>query len=92
MKKLCRSNSGIIGGVCGGLGNYFNCCFNVYTISNHFYIFITMDINTKQNSMKKIKEIFVNFFKLIFKSKKIKSDVVIKPEVNRLTYTKRTDN
>jgi phage shock protein PspC (stress-responsive transcriptional regulator) len=24
MKKLCRSNSGIIGGVCGGLGNYFN--------------------------------------------------------------------
>jgi|694.fasta_scaffold00096_68 hypothetical protein len=51
-----------------------------------------MDINTKQNSMKKIKEIFVNFFKLIFKSKKIKSDVVIKPEVNRLTYTKRTDN
>lgn len=24
MKKLYRSNSGIIGGVCGGLGNYFN--------------------------------------------------------------------
>jgi hypothetical protein len=42
--------------------------------------------------MKKIKEIFVNFFKLIFKPKKIKSDVVIKPEINRLTYTKRTDN
>lgn len=24
MKKLYRSNSGIISGVCGGLGNYFN--------------------------------------------------------------------
>jgi phage shock protein PspC (stress-responsive transcriptional regulator) len=24
MKKLYRLNSGIIGGVCGGLGNYFN--------------------------------------------------------------------
>jgi phage shock protein C len=24
MKKLYRSNSRIIGGICGGLGNYFN--------------------------------------------------------------------
>jgi len=44
--------------------------------------------------MKKIKEIFVNFFKLIFKfkTKKVKSEEIIEPEVKRLTYTKRTDN
>lgn len=42
--------------------------------------------------MRKIIDRFVNFFKLKFKSKKTESDVVIKPTVNRLTYTKRTDN
>lgn len=44
--------------------------------------------------MKKIKEMFVNLFNLIFKfkTKKNKSEEIIEPKVKRLTYTKRTDN
>jgi|688.fasta_scaffold232273_4 hypothetical protein len=42
--------------------------------------------------MRKIIDIIVKFFKLKFKRKKTNSNGTIIPKVNRLTYTKRTDN
>jgi hypothetical protein len=49
-----------------------------------------MDVNSEQSNMKKILEKIISFFK--FKTKKVKSEEIIEPEVKRLTYTKRTDN
>jgi hypothetical protein len=53
-----------------------------------------MDINTKQSIMRKIIDKIIFFFKSIFKFKTKKIEFSNEPEVkvNRLTYTKRTDN
>lgn len=52
-----------------------------------------MDINSKGKNMKKIIDVIVNSFKIVFskKSEKVNTDKVIEPKVKRLTYTKRTD-
>jgi hypothetical protein len=50
-----------------------------------------MDIIPKKNSMRKIIDKILYFFKLKIKKESPKIEEVIEPQIKRLTYTKRTD-